>query len=271
MKTMRIILIMFVMIGITTHAQKFYIRGGLGFAVSTAASDNYNFNTPANSPTTITTNKKGIGTGLPLALAGGYMINEHFAFELGFNYFYGFTLQSTNTDPISSYDTKWRGQMLSIVPALVLSIPLDKLKPYARLGLKLGVLNSIVYWEQNVNIYESNQTTEVIQTQIKEYGGIAVGAQAAVGTEIVLSSRLSLFGEIQLDGISYSPKHGKYTEYDINGTDILGSLPVNMKDWNFVNETTFPATIPQDQPGEQVKKNFHFGNAGVVVGVKVSL
>lgn len=270
MKKFRILLAGLLLFGLTLQAQKIYIRGGFGAAVSTAASNNYDFNTPAGSATIATAHKGGIGTGLPFVVAGGYKFNNHFGIELGIDYFYGFSLESKSTfGQDYTQDSKWHGQMLSIVPAFVMSIPLDKLQPYARIGLKLGVMNYVFHQEHNVITIEGR--TEVTASKSKDYGGIAIGAQAAVGTDFVLSKMLSLFGEIQMDGISYTPKHGKYTEYIKNGTDALSSLSVREKEWNYVNEAEFSNSLPADQPDELVTRNFMFGNIGLVIGVKVNL
>jgi hypothetical protein len=269
MKKFRILFIGLLLIGITLQAQKIYIRGGLGIAVSTAASNNYDFNTPAGSATTATSHKQGIGSGLPFVLAGGYKMNDHFGIELGIDYFNGFSLQSKNTGQIYDMDSKWHGRMLSIVPAFVMSLPMDKLKPYARIGLKLGVMNNVIFQEHDMITNEAS--TYDIQSKSKDYGGIAIGAQAAVGTDFVLSDQLSIFGEIQLDGISYSPKHGKYTEYIKNGTDQLGSLTVREKEWNYMKEATFSNSLPEDQPNELITRNFTFGNVGLVIGLKINL
>ena len=270
MKKFRILLFGLLLIGMTLQAQKIYIRGGLGIAVSTAASNNYDYYTPDSSATTATSHKGGIGTGLPFFLAAGYKFNDHFGVELGIDYFYGFSLESKSVfGPDFNRDSKWHGQMLCIVPAFVMSLPLDKIKPYARIGLKLGVINNVIYQDHTVLTVESN--TEDTQSKSKDYGGIAIGAQAAVGTDFVLSKMLSLFGEIQMDGISYSPKHGKYTEYIKNGTDQLGSMSVREKEWNYVKETEFSNSTPADQPGEEITRNFTFGNVGLVLGVKVNL
>jgi hypothetical protein len=269
MKKFSMLLVGLMLIGMTTQAQKIYVRGGLGIAVSTAASNNYDFNTPAGSATTATAHKGGIGTGLPFVLAGGYKFNDHFGIELGIDYFYGFSLKTKSTGSNYNQDIKWHGQMLSLVPAFVISLPLDKLKPYGRVGLKLGVMNNVFHQEHFVVTTENR--TDDTQSKSKDYGGIAIGAQAAVGTDFVLSDLFSLFGEIQLDGISYSPKHGKYTEYIVNGTDKLESLSVREKEWNYVNEATFSNSRPADQPDELVTRNFTFGNVGIVLGVKINL
>jgi hypothetical protein len=152
-----------------------------------------------------------------------------------------------------------------------MSVPLDKIKPYARLGLKLGVMNSLVFKDHDVLTVEGNPAIDIKSTS-KDYGGIAIGAQASVGTDFALSDRFSLFGEIQLDGISYSPKHGKYTEYTKNGIDQLESMTVRQKEWNYVEEATISTSnIPADEPDQKVTRNFMFGNVGLVLGVKINL
>jgi hypothetical protein len=271
MKTLKILLTGLLLLGMSSYAQKIYVRGGLGIAASTAATSNYDFNTPSNGATTITFNKKGIGTGLPFVLAGGYKFNENFGIELAIDYFYGFSIKSKSTSVYYNSDSKWHGQMLSLVPAFVMSIPLEKFQPYARLGLKLGVMNSVITEQHQVINTEMQVTANDIQIKSKDYGGIAVGAQAAVGTGFKLSDRISLFGEIQLDGISYSPKHGKYTEYTSNGKDQLGSMSAGEKEWDYVNEAPFSGTPESGESGKQVKRNYMFGNVGLVLGVKVTL
>ena len=271
MKTFKILFAGILLIGMSAQAQKIYIRAGFGAAVSTAANYMVNYNNVSGS-NTATSKKQGYGTGLPFVLAAGYSLNEHFGFELGIDYFMGFPLKQTGKSNYSSFETKWKGQMLSIVPAFVMTLPLDKVKPYARLGLKLGVLNSAVYTDHNVSSYPVKTTSDLTtDSKSKDYGGIAIGAQAAVGTDFVLSDLLSLFGEIQLDGISWSPKKGKYTEYSENGVDQMGSRSVKRNTWVYLKEVDHSKTIPDDQPAEYSKENITFGNVGLVIGVKINL
>ncbi len=271
MKTIRILLIGVLLLGMNAYGQKIYIRGGLGVAVSTAAYYTGDYN-HSGSNDIITAKKQGIGTGLPFVLAVGYKLNKHFGFELGIDYFYGFKMKTKSTSDYYTYETKYSGQMLSIVPAFVISLPLDKILPYARLGLKLGVLNSLVMSDHNVNSYPQKATTSItIDSKSKLYGGIAFGVQSAVGADFVLSDLISLFAEIQVDGISYSPSHGKFTEYTENGVDKLSSMTEKEKRWDYLKEVDGNKTIPDSEPDENVKQNYPFGNVGLVIGVKVNL
>ena len=276
MKATGILLFAILIIGVNVHAQKIYIRGGLGAAVSTAASyySDYTINTGTSNSYTTTSKKDGVGTGLPFVIATGFNLSEHFSVELGVDYFYGFTSkQNFLTYTGSSSDAKWHGQMLSLVPALVMSFPLEKFKPYARLGCKVGILNGYVVSQHSEYDYPLEKSTSifVVDSKSKVYGGVAIGAQAAVGTDFALSDLISLFGEVQLDGISYAPTHGKYIEYTENGVDKLGSRTVNDNEWKYLREVDHSKTIPSDQPKEYDKVNIQFGNVGLLLGVKINL
>ncbi len=98
-----------------------------------------------------------------------------------------------------------------------------------------------------------------------------MGVQAAIGTDYELDDMFSIFGEIQIDGISYSPTHGKYTVYKLNGKDYLGQLDANDKTWNYLKEIDNTKNIPADQPDEKILINNYFGNFGLIVGVKISI
>jgi hypothetical protein len=274
MKNFRILFFGLLLTGISVQAQNLYLRAGAGVAMSTSAFYIADYTNTTNSYTA-TMKKQGFGTGLPFVLAAGYNLNEHFSLELGVDYFYGFTIKQKAENTFSSfnsYETKMRGKMLSIVPAFVVHLPLDKFKPYARLGVKLGVVNSVVSKKHEVNTSSGKSTAATdIQSKSKEYGGIALGVQAAVGTDFPLSDRLSLFGEIQVDGISYSPTHGKYTEYIVNGVDKLNDRTVRENTWDYVKEVSYPSNIPDDQPDQFGKINQPFGNVGLVLGVKINL
>jgi hypothetical protein len=268
MKTARILLIGLLFIGMKVQSQNAYVRGGFGVAVSTAAYIAYD-NNYTNNNYKVTTKKAGIGTGLPFVLAAGYKFNENFGFELGVDYFYGFSIKEKFESSNTTNESKWHGQMLSLVPAFVITFPLDKIHPYARLGLKLGVMNSVVYQDHEVRItYPEKATETIIDSKSKNYGGIAIGVQAAVGTDYAINDKISVFGEIQLDGISYSPKHGKYLEYSQDGVDQMGDRTVKENKWDYLKEVDGNKTIPDDQPNERVRINYYFGNVGLVVGVK---
>ncbi len=204
MKKYAILFFGFLLAGMIAQSQRVYIRGGLGAAVSTSASyvNDYSYSGPYGSVSLVTSNKRGIGTGLPFMIAAGYNLTDNFSLELGIDYFYGFSIKNTAVYLPYASDVKYYGQMLSIVPAFVMSLPLDKFKPYARLGLKLGILNRVIAEGHSVTgDPEKSASAFEVDNKSRLYGGMAIGVQAAVGTEFLLSKLVSLFCEIQVDGI----------------------------------------------------------------------
>jgi hypothetical protein len=206
-----------------------------------------------------------MGTGVPIVLAAGYNFNSNFGIEVGIDYLAGFSQKNKHETPDFSIIGKQWGQMLSLVPALFITFPSGKFSPYARLGLKLGIFNRVILENEAAAI--SSQLDDVTMKS-KDYGGVAIGVQAAVGTDYNLNDRISIFGEIQLDGISYSPAHGKFTVYNVGGVDRLDDMTTREKTWNYVKEIDYTSNIPSDQPDERLMGNNHFGNVGFILGIK---
>ena len=141
MKTRATLLIIFMFAAAMLHAQDIYVRAGLGVAICTTPhlGKQTTYGTTVDS---YEVKKMGLGDGLPIVLAAGFNLSENFAIELGIDYFMGFShkLEDSGTKT-STYKVK--GSMLSLVPALVIKVPGDKISPYGRLGLKLGIVNSV--------------------------------------------------------------------------------------------------------------------------------
>ena len=267
MKKLYITIICLLFTGLNIQAQNLYIRAGLGFAVSTSAQ----FVTKSTSTNGWDLKKAGIGTGLPFVAAVGYKLGANIGIELGIDYFQGLNIKSAddqyyNGHTVTDATTKTHGSMLSLVPAFVLTIPLEKLQPYARIGVKIGVLSSEMTKVDGSTLYYVGEISQKVPvtTKEKDYGGVAFGFQAAIGTDFKLSNMLSLFGEIQMDGISYAPSKGKFTEFTVNGVDQLSQMSTTDKSWDYSKSRT-------DGDDKQDKFNIPFNNVGLVVGVKIKL
>ena len=270
MKTTKLFLVVLLLSGLSVQAQKLYIRAGIGAAITTSAYFIGDWNSTGNS-NTAEVKKKGLGTGLPFVLAAGYQVHENILIELGVDYFYGFKVKYNDYTTYAKYEDNFKAQMLSIVPALVFTIPLEKFQPYARLGLKIGVLNRIISEEHAELTGELKTFAETRDYKTRDYGGIPIGVQAAMGTDIVLGDKLSLFAEIQIDGISYAPKHGKYTKYDVNGTDQLENMTTKEKEVDYVTDIDYGEDIPDDQPDKQLRNNYPLTNVGLILGLKIKI
>ncbi|NCA76969.1 MAG: hypothetical protein EOM90_11610 [Alphaproteobacteria bacterium] len=250
--------------------QTAYFRVGLGAAIGTANSLNNSHDGLGNNDQ-VTVKTGGYGTGMPFVLAGGINLGDHFGIELGVDYFMGFASKWYDKSNSSTFDYKTKGSMLSLVPAFVTRFDLYGIKPYARFGIMIGIMNSVVTSAEGTSNPESRASGVPITYKIKDNGGVALGVQAALGAELELSNSLSLFGEFQLYGISYAPKKGAYKEYTVGGVDQLDDMKTRSKEWKYLKEVDYNKTISADDPDERPKTKYNFNNVGLVVGVKINL
>jgi len=255
-------------------AQGIYVRGGLGIATSLSPGYWYQVTRTTSGSTTQTVDeykKNGFGSGIPFVLAGGYYLSENFAIELGVDYFMGFSHKMNDDYSTSYHKYNEHATMLSLVPAVVFRVQLDKITPYARLGVKIGILNSLVGKEEYTSAYGIEAPTTLTESTYKDKGGIAIGGQAALGAEYALGDKLSVFAEINIDAISYSPKKGKYTVYKVDGADKLGSMSTNAKEWEYVKSTNSTDTQTDSDPAKYLKYNRSLTNGALILGVKFTI
>lgn len=266
MKTKCILFLVLTLLVLGTNAQSIYFRGGLGPAICTAPHMAYQFTSISNGESnefTVEAKRGGLGNGLPIVVAAGYYFSENFGVEMGIDYFFGFSAKTVDDDHGITSTYKDHGAMLALVPAFVIRINSDKIKPYARLGLMVGVLNSEKYTLETSDNH--------MAFAIKDYGGIAIGAQAAMGAEFPLSDLVSLFGEVNMDGISWAPKKGKFTEHSTNGTDDLGSMTTKDKTWIYKKTINSTDVITDDDPDQNSLVNYSFAKVGIIFGVKINI
>jgi len=138
MKTRQLLIMALILIATVMQGQSVYVRAGLGGAISTSPKIDYE----SGSSGTIESKRVGYGNGLPFVVAGGYYFGEHFGLELGVNYLFGFPNKIKSSDNYYTNTEKFSGSMLSVVPAFVMKFDVGRVKPYCRIGLLIGVLNS---------------------------------------------------------------------------------------------------------------------------------
>ena len=265
MKTTSILFVLLSVMILGSEAQSIYVRAGFGAAICTAPHMVYQTVNIGSDKAEQTTEAKrgGLGSGLPIVAAAGYYFGDNFGVELGVDYFMGFPVKTVNNFNGVTLTYKEHGSMLALVPALVMRINNDKIKPYARLGLMIGVLNSEKYMLTMSNDDEAYTN--------KDYGGISIGAQAALGAEFPLSDLISLFGEVNLDAISWAPKKGKVLKHSTNGSDDLSDLTTRQRTWLYEKKVDAAVNIPDSDPAKYPLINYSFTNVGLVVGVKINI
>ena len=194
------------------------------------------------------------------------MFTKNLGVEIGLSSLKGdhTTLNSSfinGTDMVDLSSTMFR-----INPSIVIAAGMNGLNPYARFGVIIGtgsIIETIKYTE-NPN---SSSTT------MKLNGGNTVGLSAAIGAQIKLTGRISVFGELAMVNMSYAPTRGEITAYTFNGIDKLTSLKPREILTDYVESYTVNSnqTTPDNEPSKGLLQKFPFGSIGMNIGLKYSL
>jgi hypothetical protein len=276
MKKYNVLLLALLLMAGALNAQKYYARLGVGVGLGLSYYTDQNVDRTINSNISdVSESKSGsIGTGLNINLAGGWMLSKYFGVELGLSEFIGFGVKTkynmTQTGYQQQFDDKYKGMSFQIIPALVVTPGLEKLNPYGRFGLIIGVVNSTNYsytYTQTGNL-GGKATTGVEKYKDKDHGGVAIGFAAAIGADYNLSEKLSLYAEINMNGLNYSPKKGKVVEWTLDGVDQMPSASKKDLEWEYVKKLDDQVSIPSTSPDQYLKETALLTNVGISVGLK---
>lgn len=253
-----------------TFSQGIYakINAGYGLKMSSQNIDyfhftNYTIDTVSSSYEQVITS---LGKGFTCEGAVGYMFNKNIGAELGVSYLLGSKTKTKQTLYGTVRNNSLSANMLRINPSIVIACGFDKINPYAKLGLIVGFGN-IMYEDD----YTSSGGIDVSE-KMELNGGIAWGLNASAGVTYKLSEKLSLFGEINMINLSYSPTKGILTESIVDGIDRLPEMTTHEKEVDFVdNYTTDTYDPPSDSvPSKALKERFPFGSVGAVLGLRIN-
>ncbi len=219
----------------------------------------------------------GLGSGFNVNLAAGYMISQYVGIELGVNEFIGMakkvslsaTYSSGSYSMSQAIDLKRSGMMLQVVPAIVITPGLESVNPYARAGMIIGIMPSVSSKGEGTSSNSGGyKATSTFNYSAVAKGGLALGFTAAAGVIFNLSDNIGLYGELVYNGITYSPKKGKFKEYKEDGIDQLALMTTKEKEWTF--ETKLDAVeIPDGTPDKVAKTTVNFSNVELNVGIRI--
>ncbi len=264
----------------TVHAQSNYLRLGVGGGVGLKQYQGYAWydESESSSADNITIKSMGLGGGFNVNLAFGHMFSQFVGIELGVNEFIGLK-KKTNQTVTDSYgertqESKISGMMLQIVPAIVITPGLEKINPYARLGMIVGVLPSGTRTDNYTDKYTGGESLKVTHTSDQSQklsGGVALGFTAAGGASFMLSEKLAFYGELVFNGISYSPSKGKLKTWTYDGVDQLPDATTNEKEWTYEKEFDANEEIPDGSPDKEAKTSVSFSNVLINIGITFRL
>jgi opacity protein-like surface antigen len=208
-----------------------------------------------------------LGKGINIGVAIGYMFNKNIGTEIAINYLKGGKTQGLNRSLDNTFEeNSIAASLLQINPKIVLALGYEKINPYSKFGLVIG-LNPSVVLTQNGQFFEDNITnkTELV-TEFN--GGQSIGFNAASGLMFNISDNFGLFGELNLTSLTYSPTKGTIKKAILNGINQLPQIPENEKNIKFLDEYTTSNTI--DRSNEVRRFALPFGSLALNIGAKYS-
>jgi opacity protein-like surface antigen len=272
---MKKILLSFVLIiGLNAFAsaQGLYanLNFGYGFALSSQnIPDFYNYTRKASTVGYSRTYEQvnvSLGKGLNLGGTIGYMFNKNVGIDLGLSYLLGGQTKATDLyEDGSSSEYLISAKMFRINPSIVVASGLDKINPYAKMGLVIGS-GSVTNEVSDFGTYTSKYI-------MKSDGGIALGLSSAIGVMIGINDNLSFFTEMNMVNLSYAPTKGEIIEYTVDGVNLLSTLTVSEKEVEFVDSYTEidGSATSESLPSKALKQKLPFGSFGLNFGIRVNL
>ena len=249
------------------QAQGVYARLGAGFSFPAGSQMKYNRSYESGSGSSGSTSKSydpisfSLGKGVNTALAAGYMFNQYIGLELGAGFLIG--LNNTTTDKRTSGNettestTGSKGRTLTLTPALRIAAPLsDKVGVYARAGVILPLLNQAIESKKGSGEDKSEQ-------EYKVTGFFTLGCNTAVGIELFLSEKVSIFGELNTTFLRFDTKDGEITVYKNSaGKDLLEGVPAEQKKAEFTKEYNSSAT-----DDKRLSESYPASSVGLTLGI----
>lgn len=171
------------------------------------------------------------GGGTNFGLSLGYNFSEYLGAELGFNYFLGSSVTSTDvTVPTGTVTVTGKSTQMRISPLLVVSTGGD-VALYGKGGFVLPVGGSTM-----IEVRNSTNPLAVEEQDMEAKGALSLGFQGALGVKFDFASNLSLFGEVSAVNLRIKSASRSLTRYTVNDTDVLGTLDTYNKETTYVDE-----------------------------------
>jgi hypothetical protein len=147
MKKLFLILIFAMALHAMSYAQSFYARLGVGVGPGIANNLDmlYSYSNDGSNRM-VTVMPLGLGRGFTGTAAFGYNPSKYIGLEFGISQFLGFPKIADSVAKLpggTSGEVRVTGNMLSLLPAIVIRPGLGDVDPYARLGFILGIRPTI--------------------------------------------------------------------------------------------------------------------------------
>jgi hypothetical protein len=272
MKTKNILLSSLLILSLTAaKSQGLYAGFGVGYGMPVCGSVLGYISTDNNPGNTFSTeNVKGsYGKGINFGGYIGFMPNENIGFELGVNYLMGSKYKFTSNDingnssDISSDEAKVNSLRLN--PAVRIGFGTGKFRPYMRAGITIGVMTKMT--DEYSRTHSDPGETDITIETFEYTGGTYAGFTGALGMTFGLSDKMSLFGELTNYYISWGATKGAITKSTYNGSDQLGMMTTDQKQFEFVTKIDQTMNTSSSQPSKQLINYSPLSSFGINVGL----
>ena len=260
-----------------------YLNVGGGYGICIAANSNaasYDRTQIAGLNTNKVSSGSGsFGKGVQFGATVGFMFSENIGAELNVGYLVGTKSTQTLYQDIympptmlsSSYENKMSGNMLRLTPALKFSVGKDKLKPYMRVGLVVGLAGKLKNVVTRNETYSSGASSYLSVEESSYTGGVSLGLSASLGVNYKLSDKLGIFAEIGIISQSWAPNKRLVTLSTVNGVNKLGTMTTNEKETTYLNSyTQVSSSYNPNVPAQALKIAMPFSSVGLNIGVQLS-
>ncbi|MBL7834753.1 MAG: hypothetical protein JNK18_12410 [Cyclobacteriaceae bacterium] len=148
-----------------------------------------------------------------------------------------------------------------ITPSLVYGFKWKTLTPYVRIGPTFSVAKLIT----DVRLLTTNFLEVEYSYEYK--GGVGLGMKSTIGTAMQLSPKISIIGEISFLSMTYGPKKGWLTKYDVEGSSELDQFSNKDRTIKFEKEYSIDPNDPESQT-INTRDRYAMGYVSLNVGAK---
>ncbi|MFK7000788.1 outer membrane beta-barrel protein [Flavobacterium oreochromis] len=238
-----------VVLSLTTNAQDskrgFYLKAGGSYFIQTVPT---NFPVVNGYAPVSESNVNGVkttrlisgsfGEGFRTNLTGGFRFTERLGVEMGVHYYQSNAKTMFERETIvgpAYYNLSGKGTVraLDLSPSLVLYLgEVNKFEPYTKVGVIVPVYGHLTIETKGVGNIPNNpqiNRTDVVKPQP------TLGFMATVGTSYKITNNLSAFAEVEYRNFTVKGKNKEVTVFDVNGVNVLPSLPYSETHSNYVD------------------------------------
>ncbi len=289
MKKHLLILLCLIISPVLLFAQKIYFKADAGYAIgimkytlTTYSSDIViNHGEIISQTDYYTDHKYSFSQGFAADFTAGIKVFRFFAVEasgfinpgkpLNLEYADNISITNSGYDMAILYYEKVDGKMFGGRISGCFFYPGKKLQPYLRMGIILASLRMKSDLQSDLYNPDPNYIpTENVNYQLEYKPNFNAGFSGGLGLDYMVADNLGLFAEVSMNIISYVPKSARYTEYVINGTDLMPYMTVSEKEMVFVDDYNTQVPDP-NEPSPRKSISVDFNNLTIAAGIRFNL